>query len=132
MKIPLARRKTLASTKAATGKRAEVAALKFLRGEGLQLVDRNFRCRLGEVDLVMLDHGCLAFVEVRYRSERSFTSAALSVTGQKQTRIALTAEFFLCKNPMLSDHPVRFDVVAFDGAETGPSRIQWIRDAFRV
>ena len=132
MKIPLARRKTRASTKAARGKRAEVAALKFLRGEGLRLVDRNFRCRLGEVDLVMLDHGCLAFVEVRYRSERSFTSAALSVTGQKQTRIALTAEFFLCKHPMLSDPPVRFDVVAFDGAEKGPSRIQWIRDAFRV
>jgi len=132
MKIPLTCSKTLASTKAAKGRRAEVAALKFLQREGLHLVDRNFRCRLGEVDLVMLDHGCLTFIEVRYRSETSFTSAALSVNGQKQTRIALTAEFFLCRHPALSDHPVRFDVVAFDGGETGPSRIQWIRDAFRV
>ncbi len=132
MKIPITCKKTLASTKAAKGRRAEVAALKFLQHEGLLLVDRNFRCRLGEVDLVMLDHGCLVFIEVRYRSERCFTSAALSVTRQKQTRIALTAEFFLCKQPALSNHPVRFDVVAFDGGETGPSTIQWIRDAFRV
>ncbi len=132
MKTQLTCRKTPASTKAAIGRRAETAALKFLQHEGLNLVERNFRCRLGEVDLVMLDHGCLVFIEVRYRSERSFTSAALSVTGQKQTRIVLTAEIFLCKHPALSDHPVRFDVVAFDGGETSSSRIQWIRDAFRV
>ena len=132
MKIPLTCRKTRASTKAAKGRHTEAAALKYLKRAGLHLITKNFRCRLGEVDLVMQDDDCLVFVEVRYRSERSLASAALTVNEQKQGRIARTAEFFLGQYPELSNHPVRFDVVAFDGGENRPSRIQWIKDAFRV
>ena len=70
----------------------------------------------------MRDEGCLAFVEVRYRSERSFISAALSVTEQKQTQDRTHSGFYLwAKHRSLSDCPVRFDVVAFDGGETAPA-----------
>jgi len=96
------------------------------------LVARNFRCRMGEVDLVMQDHDCIVFVEVRYRSASQFASAALSVDNIKQSKIARTAEIFLGKHPAMADYPVRFDVVAFDGREKGPVRIQWLKDAFRV
>jgi putative endonuclease len=132
MKIPSICRKRRASTSASKGQRAEQAALDHLKRNGLSLVTRNFHCRLGEVDLVMMDLDCLVFIEVRFRSPGSFMPAALTVDERKQARIARTAAFFLGTNPSLSDHAVRFDIVALDGGESGASRIQWIKDAFRV
>jgi putative endonuclease len=114
------------------GTRYEQLALGHLTSNGLKLVEHNFRCRLGEIDLVMRDNDCLVFVEVRYRSSNRFASAAHSVDERKQAKIVRTAEIFLGKNPRLSNWPVRFDVVAFDGAESDQDKLQWTRDAFRV
>ena len=73
------------------GRNAEKDALTFLRQQGLQLVTRNFRCRLGEIDLIMLDAGCIVVVEVRYRNDNRFASAALSVDRHKQSKLLRTA-----------------------------------------
>jgi putative endonuclease len=114
------------------GARYEQLALKHLRSQGLQLVEQNFRCRLGEVDLILLDEDCLVFVEVRYRATNRFASAAHSVDEKKQAKIVRTAAMFLGKNPRLSDCTVRFDVIAFDHPEVDKCGLQWTRDAFRV
>ena len=99
---------------------------------GLGLVERNFRCRLGEVDLVMHDSGCLVFVEVRLRTSNRFVGPAVTVDGAKQRRIVRAAELFIAGRPHYQDCAVRFDVVAIEQADSGAAKIQWIPDAFRV
>ena len=89
--------------------------LTYLAARGLTLVERNFRCRLGEIDLVMLHEQKLVFVEVRSRTSRRFTTAAASIDLRKQRKLARAAGFFLLRRPRLRHHPVRFDVVALDG-----------------
>jgi len=113
------------------GARYEQLALEHLISEGLELVERNFQCRLGEVDLILRDQDCLVFVEVRYRSSNRFASAAHSVDERKQAKISRAAAMFLGMHPGLSDCRVRFDVIAFDRPESDPCELQWIRDAFR-
>ena len=124
-------RRLYRTTKATLGDAAELEALKFLQQEGLRLVTRNFRCRTGELDLVMRDGACLVIVEVRYRSGK-FVAPALSVDDRKQMKLARAASFFLAGNPTFCDLAVRFDVVAVGRASDTRGRIQWIRDAFRV
>ena len=70
----------------AVGERGEQIALRYLEGRGLRTVDRNFRCRLGEIDLIMLDGDCLVFVEVRYRSGKRIAPAVLTVDRFKQQK----------------------------------------------
>ena len=111
------------------GATAERAALAFLVSQGLQLVSRNFRCRGGEVDLIMLHHGCLIFVEVRYRQSTQFLMPALTVDLHKQRKILHTAAMFLARHNRFAQHTVRFDVVAITGARQ--RRTQWLQDAFR-
>ena len=106
------------------GQAAEDLALRFLRSRGLDLVKRNYRCRGGEIDLVMRDgHHCV-FVEVRYRREQRFGSPLDTVDGAKQRRLTIAASHFLARH---GNVPARFDVVAITGE---PPRIEWIRDAF--
>ena len=119
------------TTRAHCGAAAERESLRYLQARGLRLVTRNFRCRLGELDLIMLDDDCLVFVEVRFRSG-DFVAPALSVDARKQRKLAQTAAFFLAGHSRLADRPVRFDVVAVERAPGTRGRIQWIRDAFRV
>ena len=111
------------------GATAEREALAFLLRQGLQFVSRNFRCRGGEVDLVMLHHGCLVFVEVRYRQSTQFLLPALTVDLHKQRKILQTAAMFLARHSRFAQHTVRFDVVAITGA--GQRRTEWLQDAFR-
>ena len=112
------------------GDAAEELAHQFLQRRGLQPVERNFRCRHGEIDLIMLDHDCLVFVEVRYRSPGAFSSAAVTVDHRKQSKLVRTAEMFLAMRPALSSHMARFDVVGVDGRGDGRRSVEWIRDAF--
>ena len=107
-----------------SGAQAERHAAEHLARHGLQLVERNFRCRGGEVDLVMRDAEHLVFVEVRFRSTRAFGGPLESVDGHKQRRIITAAKHYLARHR--HDRPCRFDVVGIDA--TG--RIDWIRDAF--
>jgi len=117
------------------GRRAEAQALAHLEARGLKLLERNFRCRGGEIDLVMLDGQTLVLVEVRSRASAAFGGAAASVGARKQRRLILAAKRLLLTRPAYRTLPARFDVVAFDAesaAAGSPVRIDWIRDAFRL
>lgn len=113
----------------ARGRAAEDAALAYLQAHDLSLVTRNYRCRLGEIDLVMLDRGALVFVEVRARAGARFGGAAASVTGVKQRRLVAAARHFLMTRPAEARRPARFDVLAFSGS-AGENEPLWIRGAF--
>ncbi len=105
-----------------TGK--EELARHYLEQSGLRLVECNYRCRQGEIDLIMRDSNCLAFIEVRYRKSAGFGSPAETVTQNKQRRIILAARHYLQRHPTPLD--CRFDVLAI----TGTQRIEWLKNAF--
>mgnify|MGYP001609311936 FL=1 len=106
------------------GKDAEGRAISLLTGHGLTLIARNYRCRGGEIDLVMRDSEHLVFVEVRYRSHAGFGGALASVDARKRQRLIRAAQHYLVRYGWRG--PCRFDVVGFDRLHEG----QWIRDAF--
>lgn len=112
------------------GRQAESLALDHLEAQGLKKLAANYRCRMGEVDLVMKDGDCLVFAEVRFRNENRFISAAGSVDHHKQRKIIRTAAAFLGRHPQYSNCAVRFDVVGLDQSGN-QTTLEWIRDAFR-
>lgn len=111
------------------GRRAEQLAYGYLIEQGLSLVARNFRCRGGEIDLIMLDGDCLTFIEVRFRATTAFTPASHTVDRHKQRKIIRTAAYFITRNRRYATFVMRFDVVAIEGSEA--MTIEWIADAFR-
>lgn len=114
-----------------TGQTAESKACDHLQQHGLQLIERNYHCRQGEIDLIMSDGSYTVFVEVRYRRNSNFGSAAESVDQRKQRKIISTASHYLQQHSKLAQQPARFDVVSMSpqGKETN---IDWIQDAFQV
>lgn len=110
------------------GQAAEEKALNYLQRSGLQLLARNYRCKNGEIDLIMQQDNTLVFIEVRYRQSSRFGSAAESVTSSKQRKLLLTANHYLQKNGM--DRPCRFDVVGVGGKNQ--TEIEWIQNAFQA
>lgn len=114
---------------AAIGARAEAAASRYLEGWGLRPVTRNFRCRAGELDLVMLDGRELVLVEVRYRARSGLVHPGATVTAAKRRRLLRAASWFLATRPEYRDHAVRFDVLALSGPVDTP-RCEWFRNAF--
>lgn len=78
----------------------------------------------------MLDHDCLVFVEVRYRSSGALVKAAATVDLRKRDKLVRAAEMFLATRPRFAFHTVRFDVVGVDGLQKGGRGVEWIRDAF--
>jgi putative endonuclease len=110
---------------------AEARAAAHLAQAGLTLLCRNYRCRLGEIDLVMQDGADLVFVEVRCRSDRGYGGAAGSVTGRKIARLVNTARHYLMTHPEANLRRCRFDVIAISGAPARPE-LEWIRDAFQA
>lgn len=113
-------------TTAARGAQAERAAEAMLVRAGLKLLQRNYRCARGELDLLMLDGSTLVVVEVRARRHAGFASAAESVDARKRARIIAATLHFLAAHPAHAQRSLRFDVVAYDG-EQPP---QWLRAAF--
>lgn len=107
----------------ALGKVAEEAAATYLTRRGLRLVARNWRCKGGEIDLIMRDGATLVFVEVRERRNALFGGAAASITAAKQARICHASQMYLAQTP--APPPCRFDAVLFDGG-----RLTWLKDAF--
>ncbi len=107
------------------GEHAEKIAAGYLAKKGLTLIEMNYRCRWGEIDLVLRDRGTIVFAEVRLRRSQNFGGAAYSVDRRKQARIIAAARHYLAGK---QDAPCRFDVVLLASLE--PSRIEWVRDAF--
>jgi len=106
------------------GARAEDRCAELLRGAGLVLIERNWRCRLGEIDLIAEDRGMLVFAEVRMRRAFGFGGAGESVTAAKRARLVAAAGLYLTRRPQAQ---CRFDVFLVDGPA---GDIKWIRDAF--
>lgn len=100
---------------------------RLLRRAGLRCITRNWRCKGGELDLVMADGGTLVFVEVRRRSRRDRGSGAESLDARKRRRLLLAASRYL--QTLRVQPPCRFDVVTVDGPE-GQEELRWIRAAF--
>jgi putative endonuclease len=119
----------------ALGRAAESLALGLLQDAGLALLLRNYRCRAGEIDLVMLDAdaGVLVLVEVRSRSRGDFGSAAATIGPAKQRRFSLAARHLLLRRD-LRRLRVRFDVVAIDppALPGAAPAVTWIRNAFEL
>ena len=106
------------------GARAEDLCAELLRRAGLTLIERNWRCRHGEIDLIAQDGATLVFAEVRMRSGSNFGGAAESVTAAKRARLMAAARLYLTRRPQSS---CRFDVFLVEGRS---SHVEWIRDAF--
>ena len=113
------------------GLAAEQLAAEHLQVRGVKILGRNLRCKAGELDLVCLDDGVLAVVEVRQRGSADYGGALPSVTWAKQRKI-IRATQFLLRGKNWSHVPLRFDVVAIEGLPEGAHRIEWIKDAFRA
>src|SRR5690349_152136 len=103
-------------TRKALGLHGEQLALEHAQAHGLKLIARNYRCKLGEIDLVMLDGRTLAFIEVRYRARTDYGGAAASVDWFKQRRLVSTAEHLLMSYPELKRYSARFDVMAIENS----------------
>ncbi len=104
------------------GREAEERAARHLERCGQRIVERNFRVRGGEIDLICRDGRTLVFVEVRLRGRSDFGSAGASITAVKRQRIVLAARHYLAGRP---ECDCRFDCVLIDGKQ-----LEWIRDAF--
>ncbi len=112
------------------GRAAEDIAARHLTSHGLRIVQRNFRRRLGELDLVARDGKVVVIVEVRSRSSERYGGAAASIDGRKQARIVRAARLLLQMRPEYARTPVRFDVVIVYEPLAEKPRVQWIKHAF--
>ena len=115
------------------GAQAEAQAEAFLQQQGLITRAKNYRCKLGEIDLIMLHKSargiCFVFVEVRLRTNKRFAPAVETVDYRKQKKIIRTATRFLQEHKLFDQVACRFDVIALDQTGTAPP-IQWIQNAF--
>jgi len=111
------------------GARFEKSAESFLRAQGIEPLQRNYRCRAGEIDLIMIDGDTIVFVEVRYRASTNFGDPLETITRAKQRKIARAASDFLAREPRYRNHPCRFDAIGITGAGRNVE-YNWIKDAF--
>ena len=119
------------SSRGRLGLKAEIAAAAELGKQGYRIITSNYRCRLGEIDLIAMDGDTLAFVEVRCKRTSDFGTPAESVTPSKQKKIAAAAQDYLIKNS-ISEVACRFDIVEVV-SENGKLVIKdIIKDAFWV
>ena len=114
------------------GQRAEALAAQYLRAAGCEILQCNFRRRVGELDIVARARGVLVIAEVRTRSSRGYGGAAASVTRAKQRRITRAAQQLLQQRRDLASLPVRFDVIVVEDPEGPSAAIEWIQHAFEA
>lgn len=107
------------------GNAAEKLAATFLQQKGLSLIEKNFRCKYGEIDLIMQDGKTLVFVEVRLRSNANFGGAAMSINQAKQQKLSRTAEYYL---QIYGNCACRFDAILMQSTDI--NTIEWLQNAF--
>jgi putative endonuclease len=104
----------------------ERLAEEYLVAKHFTLIERNFICKRGEIDLIMKDQDYLVFIEVRYRETQEFGGALASITAGKQKKLRRAAEYYLLQHFGNTPPPCRFDVVGIEGQD----EIMWIKNAF--
>jgi len=108
------------------GEKAESLAANALIAAGLTILAKNVNTRFGEIDIICRSKSELVFVEVRYRSNQHFGSAAASVSRTKQLKVINSANIFLQNNPKLNNLMMRFDVIGIDAT----NQLEWLKGAF--
>lgn len=109
------------------GVEAEQWACDYLVSQGLQWISSNYRCRMGEIDLIMRDGRYLVFVEVRARVSMVFGGALASITHAKRQKLLKTALMYVMAHKLQDKQALRFDVLSLDG---NPPQVNWIKNAF--
>lgn len=110
------------------GNRAEKLAAKHLKKHKLKLIETNYHCKLGELDLIMRDGDYLVFVEVRHRRSQNFGGALESIDKRKQTKLTRAAQHYLVHHN-INNCPARFDIVCVNGDLNKPEFL-WLQNAF--
>ncbi|MCR4616866.1 MAG: YraN family protein [Lachnospiraceae bacterium] len=108
-----------------TGARYEDIAVSFLESNGTRVIKRNFRCRIGEIDIIGFHEGVLVFFEVKYRNSEKYGNAAEAVGEKKKQVISKVSDYFRCINQRYMNYPIRYDVIAIQNEE-----IFWYKNAF--
>lgn len=112
------------------GKAGEEAAVQYLLQRGYHILQRNYRCRFGEIDLIAWDGGTLAFIEVKTRRSQRFGPAASAVTFEKQRHLIKASQMYMTQ--MKKAYALcRFDVVAVEMDAHG-LHVELIKDAFQL
>jgi putative endonuclease len=123
-------RRRLLNDRARLGRWGERRCERYLRNKGLRTLTRNYSCKVGELDLVMVDaDGALVFVEVRTRADERFGPVEATITPAKRARVAKAARHFLAVHK-IEDRPLRFDVVTLILGRSGPPQIRHYENAF--
>lgn len=111
------------------GSQLETFAKTILLKEGCKIVQLNYQCRLGEIDIIIKDGNTLVFVEVRYRKHAMFGGAVASVDYRKQQKLIKAAQQYLVENKLTNNTICRFDVFAVEGP-IDRLEYEWIKNAF--
>ena len=112
------------------GQKGENLAVAYLQNLGYKVLERNYRCKLGEVDIIALDNDTLVFIEVRTRSSLDFGLPQESINRRKRHQISKVALEYMTRKK-LKNTPARFDVVAVS-LEPGKEKVDLIKDAFEL
>ena len=112
------------------GLRFEDQARDYLQAHGLLLLQSNYRCRFGEIDLVMRDGDTLCFIEVKFRKSLLFGGAAASIPRSKQRKIIKASLFYISAYEQLANQAMRFDALLIQRQANGSNQIHWIQNAF--
>ncbi len=107
------------------GNEYEEAAAEYLSRQGMHIEDRNFYCKMGELDIIAKDGSYLVFVEVKYRTDGKKGAAAEAVNFFKIRKICRSADYYMMTHGYMSDTPVRFDVIAIE-----EGHLKHIKNAF--
>lgn len=112
------------------GLRFEDRARRYLAAQGLDFLTSNYRCRFGEIDLIMRDADTLCFIEVRFRKSLDYGGASASITPAKQRKIIKAALFYLSTQPRSPRQALRFDALLIQQQASNDLDFNWIRNAF--
>jgi putative endonuclease len=127
--LPFKRDKLLKDIKL-LGKWGERRCEKFLRKRGLRTLTRNYACKAGEIDLIMVDGDrSIVFIEVKTRMAEEFTPTESVITTPKIDKMTKTARYFLSAHE-IENRPYRFDIVTVTLGRHGPAQIRHYKNAF--
>ena len=112
------------------GRMAEDLALRFLQKHDMTLLERNFRSRFGEIDLIMQENNTIIFVEVRSRKNKAFLHPAETIDSSKRNKIRRTSQVFMQRTSAGNRYDWRFDVITLVGRRENEMEIEWIKSAF--
>ena len=115
--------------KRTVGDTRELLACNYLQQQGAVILERNFRCKTGEIDIIAKDSRYLCFIEVKFRSDNNFGEPQEAVDLKKQKRICKVSNFYLYSKYKSFDLPVRYDVVAISQQDS-IFTFKWIKNAF--